>query len=87
VSLRGRASGSGCGPKLDISEGEGKKAHFLAIVAIDPDCSGKPVYVWRRGHINENEDVTGSYQPEAGEKLPKLSAPGKGKQRRYSSEH
>jgi hypothetical protein len=62
-----------------ISEGESKKARFLAIVAIDPDCSGKPVYVWRRGHIDENGDVTGGYQPEAGEKLPKLSTPGKGK--------
>ena len=62
-----------------LSEGEGMKARFLAIVAIDPDCSGKPLYVWRRGHINENGDVTGSYQPEAGEKLPKLSASGKEK--------
>ena len=62
-----------------ISDGESEKARFLAIVAIDPDCSGKSVCAWRRGHINENGDVSGTYEPGAGEKLPKLSASGKGK--------
>ena len=62
-----------------ISDGERDKARFLAIVAIDRDCSGRPVYVWRRGHINADGDVTGTYEPGAGDKLPKLSAPGKDK--------
>lgn len=57
-----------------ISDGEGPTAHFVAIVAIDSDCSGKPVYVWRRGRINTTGDVEGGYVPESGYLPPGLEA-------------
>ena len=58
-----------------IADGEGRNAHFVAIVAIDSDCSGKPVYAWRRGHLNDTGDVEGAYVPRLGNEPPALNAP------------
>ena len=58
-----------------ISDGEGRNAHFVAIVAIDTDCSSKPVYTWRRGRINDTGDVEGAYVPKLGNEPPELNAP------------
>jgi hypothetical protein len=56
-----------------VSAGTGQQARFLALVAVDPECTGKPVYVWRRGIVNANGDVSGAYQPATGDQLPNLS--------------
>jgi hypothetical protein len=56
-----------------ISDGVGQQARFNAFVAIDLECTGKPVYVWRRGIVNAIGDVSGSYQPASGDKLPDLT--------------
>ena len=58
-----------------ISAGEGDQARFVASVAIDRACTGKPIYLSREGAINENGDVTGTYQPVEGSSPPPLPAP------------
>jgi hypothetical protein len=56
------------------SIGTESAAQFLGVVAVDPACTGHPIYVWRRGHINVNGDVAGSYQPSVAEHPPELEA-------------
>jgi hypothetical protein len=57
------------------STGTEKAAHFLAVVSVDPKCDGHPIYVWRRGSVDENGDVIGRTHLEAGDRPPELEHP------------
>jgi hypothetical protein len=50
--------------------GTGLQARFLAIVSIDADCSGKPLYMWGPGWISEQGDVDHVYPPSEGTSPP-----------------
>ena len=52
------------------SMGTGLQARFLAIVSIDADCSGKPLYMWGPGWISEQGDVDHVYPPSEGTSPP-----------------
>ena len=52
------------------SIGTAREAQFLAVVAVDPKCDGHPIYFWRRGTIDEKDEVIGSSHPVAGDRPP-----------------
>jgi hypothetical protein len=57
------------------STGTERGAQFLAVVSVDPKCDGHPIYVWRRGTIDENGDISGNRQPGTGDRPPELKIP------------
>lgn len=62
-----------------ITTGAGMNARYLAIVSIDPECKGRPVYLSCEGHITTNGDVDGNYAPNEGDVPPHLTVFREGK--------